>query len=118
MSISTTQYVDEPIVQVTIEGFINEAQLSEMHQELVGICNELGSCYTLLDLLGADSTITEALTVFVANQNNFRDAFDKFRIVIVAKPKPGESTDGIQFPIFPDKDSALDYIRQRIASVS
>ena len=116
MTITTERYIDEPIIMVTFEGPLDEAQIDEMHEELLEYCQQLGICYVVLDMTGADSTLHEGLALVLAEPLLVLMRDDQMHLALVGTPVPDEAEANIPYPTYADRRAALQDVRQRIAS--
>jgi hypothetical protein len=115
MTVTTTTYVDEPLVLVAIEGLMDEAQVQEMHQEVSALCRQMGTCFLVFDVRSANATIHECLMLLLSDEllSGYRNG--TIHVVVVGEPSPEEQLDNVPYSIVPDQDTALREVRQQIA---
>ena len=109
MTVETTLYVDEPIIQVTVTGQIDKEQAQEMQDEVAAACDKIGACFIILDLLQVQGTLQESLATLLSDVSFGPDG--EVYIAILSNTADEE----VAYPVFPDLNTALDYVRQEIA---
>lgn len=115
MTVTTTTYVDEPLILVTIEGLMDEAQVQEIHREVSALCRQMGTCFLVFDVRSANATIHECLILLLSDElvSGYRNG--TIHVVVVGEPSPEEQLDNVPYPIMSDQDTALREVRQQIA---
>jgi hypothetical protein len=112
MTVETTLYIDEPIIQVTVQGHVDESEIEDMQQEVATACNKLGICFIIIDVRQAQVAMQEVLGAIVADNMHVDYQDEKIHVTVVS----GASSDDTDYPIFADLDTALNHVRQEIAA--
>ena len=118
MTITTESYIDDPIVRVIIEGAVTDEQVKQMHQEVLAECGQIGVCYIILDVRGAEATLHETIALLLSDRLAALQSDGQMHVVLVGSPSPNEVLDNIKFPMFDDPDEAALYIQKQVATHS
>jgi hypothetical protein len=118
MTITTESYIDDPIVRVIVEGTVTDAQIRQMHSEVLSECEQIGVCYIILDARGAEATLHEIIALLLSDRIAAMQSTGQLHVVLVGSPSPNEVLDNINLPVFTDPDEAELYIQQQVATHS
>ena len=110
MSLNVERSVDDPIANFTIVGNLDTETLRDLKAQAAGLLEEMGTYYAIVDVRQMERGENSSLNLDkVHTETVFADS--RITMVIV-----GQSAGKVgNFPTFPDKDAATDYIRKVIA---
>lgn len=110
MSLKVERSVDDPIANFTIVGDLDTETLGDLKAQAAGLLEEMGTYYAIVDVRQMVSGENAATNLDkVHTETVLADPLITMVIVGQSAGKVGN------FPTFPDKDAATDYIRQVIA---
>ncbi len=116
MTVQVERALDEPIVRFVFEGTLDRDIVADALAEALGLLDELGVFFAVLDMRRLAATPAELVDAF-AQQTGDLALFDDPRIaaLLVATQQPPAGTTDTP-PIFATVDDAVEFARVRFAS--
>ena len=116
MTVQVERALDEPIVRFVFDGTLDRDTVAEAVAEALGLLDELGVFFAVLDIRRLDATPAQVEDAF-APQPGGLALFDEPRIaplLVTAQLPPAGATDTP--PRFGTNDAAIEFARVRFAS--
>lgn len=115
MTVQVERALDEPIVLFVFDGQLDRETIAEAVADALGLLDELGVFYAVLDTRQLDSTLDAFITAFEPQSDGLALLNEPRIAALLVTDAPNNAEDD-SLPAFTTVDAAINFARRRFAS--